>query len=160
MTQAKKPAPKPVEWDWEAKIPGCENFTWDEFITTSHNETLHRQEFCLLPEAERRTIVQNAIGIANRLQAARDFLGFPIYISSWWRSPRVEKAVGGSGANHYWGDAVDFDLRRLHATQITHLYAFFKNTSGGLGWGSGKSHVDTGFGRKRAGNPPKARWIY
>lgn len=129
-------------------------------FVTSHNAALLREEFLALPAAEQKLILQNATNMANRLQAARDFLELPIHISSWWRSPRVEKAVGGSGTNHYWGDAVDFDRSKYSVAQWASIYKFFQNTSGGLGWGTAQGHTDLGFGRERTGRGKRGRWMY
>lgn len=46
---------------------------------------------------------------AERMEAVRDLLGHPIIVSSGYRSPEVNKAVGGAPTSaHIGGRAVDF----------------------------------------------------
>lgn len=140
--------------EWDQLIPGCRNFTWSEVCTTSHDSKLLRKELLALPEAEFQAVRDNIISIANTLQAARDLLGFAIPIENWYRSSRVEKLVGGSGANHGLGGAVD---PRLSGEQLTKFVTLFgRGWTGGLGWGHGQCHIDNG-----AGHPVgKRRWTY
>lgn len=138
--------------DWNELIPGCRNFTWAEACTTSHDEALLRKE--LLAERDFESIRDNIISIANTLQAARDLLGFPIPISSWYRSKRVEKLVGGSGANHKNGGAVDPKLAPNQLSAFINL--FNPRWGGGLGFGNGQCHIDNGAGHAT----PRRRWKY
>ena len=50
---------------------------------------------------------QNVIKIARQLDEVRQWWGSAILVSSWYRPPCVEREVGGSGANHPFGFAVD-----------------------------------------------------
>lgn len=144
----------PNKLNWDDNIPGCRNFTWAEVCTTSHDEKLLRKELLALPEDEFKTVCDNVISIANILQLARDFLRYPIPIENWYRSERVEKLVGGSGANHGLGGAVD---PKLSGDQLIHFVQLFsRGWGGGLGVGKNQAHIDNG-----AGHPPgKRRWTY
>jgi len=44
----------------------------------------------------------------HTLQPVRDLLGSPIFVNSWWRHPKTNKAVGGvDDSGHLDGDTVD-----------------------------------------------------
>lgn len=49
--------------------------------------------------------------VANRcFEPAREHFGVPIYISSFYRSPKLNKAIGGaSKSQHVLGEAIDLD---------------------------------------------------
>ncbi len=54
-----------------------------------------------------KTHRQNVIEIARKLDEVREWWGSALLVSSWYRPPAVEAEVGGSGANHPFGFAVD-----------------------------------------------------
>ena len=131
--------------DLNVLIPGCKNFKWGEVFVTNHDRDLLIMEFEADPNRE--DIKENAIAIAGTLQAVRDILGFPIPISSWYRSQRVEDIVGGKG-NHIKGDAVDL---KISTTNIKKVVNLLQNHNGGMGFGKHKLHIDRGH---------KRRWEY
>lgn len=54
------------------------------------------------------TIIENLKGIAGQVQKIRDHFGKPIRISSGYRSPRLNRAVGGAkNSQHQTGEAMD-----------------------------------------------------
>lgn len=54
-------------------------------------------------------IVKVITNTANQLEVVRKLLGAPIIINSGYRSPEVNKAVGGArNSQHMTGEAVDF----------------------------------------------------
>jgi len=56
---------------------------------------------------------------ANVLEPLRALLGKPIHVSSGYRSPEVNKAVGGSkNSQHLRGEAVDFTVPGLTTQQV------------------------------------------
>lgn len=81
-----------------------QHFTWREatFSATAHREGIDNTP----PQAARENIERAAFG----MEAVRSLLGDkPITVTSWFRSPAVNKAVGGSDtSSHLTGLAVDF----------------------------------------------------
>jgi hypothetical protein len=80
-----------------------EHFTLDEMILS---QTAARKGIDNTPSAE---IVANLKVMAATLEEIRALLGAPILISSGYRSPALNKAVGGSKKSaHMLGLAADF----------------------------------------------------
>lgn len=78
-----------------------ENFSWAEASSTSHREVDNR-----IP-AELQTAVINTARGMERVRALLDNRG--IHVNSWYRSPALNIAVGGSQTSqHSKGQAVDF----------------------------------------------------
>lgn len=79
-------------------IPGG-SFTWGE---ATHDATR-------IPDSV--TIVNNMIALARQLQRARNQLGAPFQINSWYRPPAINEAVGGvSNSQHLYGSAADIQV--------------------------------------------------
>lgn len=58
------------------------------------------------PDAE---IIERMKEAAEGMEKVRDFLGVPIHVNSWFRSDKLNAAVGGAkGSAHSLGWAVDF----------------------------------------------------
>jgi len=82
-----------------------ENFTWAEAVVTSHRTIKNT-----LP-AELKS---NVTFTAQRLEVIRSLLNASILINSWYRSPELNTAVGGSKTSaHKEGRAVDFIAPRF-----------------------------------------------
>lgn len=80
------------------------NFTYREATTTS---TGIRNE---IPTDKMDSFMKALIGI----QAVRDMLGVPMVVNSWYRSPEVNKAVGGvATSSHMNAEAIDFVPRGM-----------------------------------------------
>ncbi|OKH16916.1 D-Ala-D-Ala carboxypeptidase family metallohydrolase [[Limnothrix rosea] IAM M-220] len=63
--------------------------------------------------------VDAIIRIARLAQQARDRLGRPMIVTSWYRPPAINRAVGGaSRSRHIVGDAIDFVVSGLSGNQI------------------------------------------
>jgi hypothetical protein len=76
------------------------HFTWDEA-----NVTESRTVDNTIPD----DIKKNIKIVAAKLDVVRDLLGYPILPSSWYRSPVLNKKVGGSrNSQHMLGEALDF----------------------------------------------------
>lgn len=116
------------------------NFTWSE-ATKNGNR---------IPANER--ITDNIINMAKRMEEVRSRLGDrPIVVTSWYRPPRVNAAVGGvPNSTHLRGYAVDFIVRGLTPREVQReLDPWW---SGGLGYGNSFTHLDNrGY---------RARWNY
>lgn len=99
----------------------------------------------------------NVSELAKNLQVLRDFIGFPIYINSAYRSPSHNKKVGGSpNSQHLLGKAADIQMPSHRPEQvkkfIEKLIQDGKMKEGGIGiydWGV---HYDI--------RGHKARWDY
>lgn len=63
--------------------------------------------------------VDAMIRIARLAQQARDRIGRPFIITSWYRPPHINRAVGGAKySRHIVGDAIDFVCEGLSGNQI------------------------------------------
>lgn len=82
-----------------------ENFYWREFF---RSETAKRHNIVNIPE--KQWIYNNIRELCvNILQPVRDEFG-PIYITSGYRSPELNKKIGGSpSSNHLFGYAADIE---------------------------------------------------
>ena len=79
------------------------HFTLEEFTIS---QTAARQGLNNIPSED---IVKVLTNTANQMEAVRKLLGVPIHINSGYRSPEVNKAVGGAkNSQHMTGEAVDF----------------------------------------------------
>jgi hypothetical protein len=66
-----------------------------------------------------QTTVDSMIRIAKLAQQARDRLGRAMIVTSWYRPPAVNRAVGGAtNSRHIVGDAIDFVVCGLSGNQI------------------------------------------
>lgn len=78
-----------------------EHFSWEEAETTSHRGVDNK-----IPPELQRTIINTA----RQMERVRAVLGNRgIHVNSWYRSPELNKIVGGSATSqHSKGEAVDF----------------------------------------------------
>jgi len=66
-----------------------------------------------------QSTVNAIVRIAVLAQQARDRVGRPFYITSWYRPPDINRRVGGvSNSRHIVGDAIDFYCDGLTGNQI------------------------------------------
>lgn len=127
---APKPVPvivpkRPARWtpyniQLSAPIIPDGNFTWAE---ATHGGTR-------MPPNQ--ATVDAMIRIAKLAQRARDRIGRPFIVTSWYRPPVINRAVGGAiYSRHLVGDAIDFLCEGLTGNQ---LYWFLEPWwPGGLG---------------------------
>lgn len=79
------------------------NFTLDEM---TFSQTAERKGIKNIPPPN---VVKSLINTCNQLEKVRELLRAPIIISSGYRSPLLNKEVGGSATSqHVLGEAVDF----------------------------------------------------
>jgi len=128
------------------KIPGSANFTWDEAIRGGARIPANA------------AITLNIVSIARALDEVRALLGNqPITITSWYRPPAVNRAVGGaSQSTHLFGHAVDFQHATLSPRAVYDRLNPWWGSRGGLAWcdrpGRSFVHIDQrGY---------RARWLY
>ena len=122
-----------VEWDnWSS--PVSKYFTAGEVA-------LHQRD--RIPNS--KSIKQNVIKIARKLDQIREWWGSPLLVNSWNRPPHVERRIGGSGANHPFGYAVDI---RPQNGSVWDLQARFEQEwfnagkwKGGFGRGANKGFI-------------------
>lgn len=121
---------------WKPIIPGG-HFGWYEATKFGTR----------LPESRR--VVDNIVAMARRLEFARSLLGEPMIVTSWYRPPDINRAVGGvENSPHLAGRAVDFYCEFLSREAI---YGILNPLwGGGLGTYpvTGHTHLDN-FGYRR-----------
>ncbi|MEM9244289.1 MAG: D-Ala-D-Ala carboxypeptidase family metallohydrolase [Cyanobacteria bacterium P01_F01_bin.153] len=120
-------------------VPGG-NFTWGE--ATKGGDRIPANS----------TISRNIITMARRMEDIRARLGNrPMRITSWYRPPAVNRAVGGArNSTHLYGHGVDFIVVGLSARSAQRILDPW--WPGGLGYGPNFTHMDNrGY---------RARWNY
>jgi putative chitinase len=101
--------------------PLSEHFSWEEAIRSSKADELGLVN---LPDSK---ATGNIIVTASKLEEVRALVG-PLIISSWYRSPAVNKAIGGvSTSAHTTGCAVD-----CHSASMTPLELCKKVVASGI----------------------------
>ncbi|HEY9652094.1 MAG TPA: D-Ala-D-Ala carboxypeptidase family metallohydrolase [Coleofasciculaceae cyanobacterium] len=112
-----KPVPviipkRPTRWtpnniQLSASIIPDGNFTWAE---ATHGGTR-------MPPNQ--ATVDAMVRIARLAQRARDRIGRPFIVTSWYRPPAINRAVGGAKySRHLVGDAIDFLCEDLTGNQL------------------------------------------
>jgi hypothetical protein len=94
----------------ELSMPLSKNFTLRELV---HSNTAERDPALkALQENPPEEVIANLRHLAqNVLQPLRELLDHPIRVTSGYRSPMVNKLVGGSGTSqHCLGEAADLEL--------------------------------------------------
>lgn len=86
------------------------NFTLEELSRTSSG----------LPNSPSKPVIQNLQAlVSNILQPLRDHLGKSIHINSGYRSPEVNKAIGGAtNSQHTFGEAADIVVEGFTPQQL------------------------------------------
>lgn len=80
-----------------------DHFTLEE---ATLSQTAERQKIPNVPSGEITAVM---VKTAKSLERVRALLGIPMIISSWYRSPALNHAVGGvPNSQHLAGEAVDF----------------------------------------------------
>lgn len=78
------------------------------------------------------TIVNNIIALARELQKARNQVGVPFIINSWYRPPAINEAVGGvPNSQHLYGKAVDVQVPGNSGRRVAN--ALMLSWNGGIG---------------------------
>lgn len=125
------------------------HFTLGEFFVTSHDAPLLWAEFQGHPQKE--AIYNRLKQLAQRMERVRKEVGDrPITITSGWRSPRVNRAVGGAmRSKHLTGEACDFTVQGRTPRETQSMLEWWE---GGMGYGKSFTHLDI--------RPAKARFQY
>ena len=93
--------------DLNAKIPNAPNFTWRELFRSATAESKRINN-----TTNDSGIIASLNYLAEKiLQPARNHFGKPMRITSGYRSPALNKAIGGSATSfHSHGCAVDCEI--------------------------------------------------
>jgi hypothetical protein len=136
-------------WTGDA-IDGCEHFTWGEAI---HQGTRIPNSNDILGGLTPEKVTGNLILVFTHLQTIRNRFGRPITVTSGYRPPSINRAVGGArNSRHMYGDSVDFTVQGIHPHDVFKDLDPWWGHRGGLASSSVFVHADCrGF---------KARWQY
>lgn len=106
---------------YTGKIPGAPNFTYEELI---HSDTADRYNLDNTPKFDQ--IWVNLADLAvNVLQPLRDHFGEPIVVTSGYRCPAVNRAVGGSSTSfHAKGFAADIKFEAKSERKISEIFKY------------------------------------
>jgi len=74
-------------------------------------------------------VIENLRAVAEHVfQPVRDGIGVPVFVSSGYRSPELNKAIGGSvRSQHMEGRALDLDADVLGGTSNCDIFNYIKN---------------------------------
>jgi hypothetical protein len=146
------PSPEPVDRGQALKIPGYGTVWTREPIVTNGSFFWGEatKDGTRIPESAE--IARNIVKMAQQMQHIREKLGNrSITITSWYRPPAVNRAVGGApNSTHMRGYGVDFNAEGLSPSAVQRILDPW--WEGGLGYGSTFTHLDNrGY---------RARWNY
>jgi len=76
-----------------------------------------------------KDVVKNAEYLAQHLlDKVREHFGVPVYTSSWYRSPALNKKVKGSSTSlHLTGSAVDIDMDGRNSVSNRQIFEYIKD---------------------------------
>lgn len=146
-----RPTPSPAPYQGKAfKLPGnAATFYTDQPIIPGGSFTWGEatKDATRIPDSV--TIVNNMIALARELQKARDQIGRPFIINSWYRPPAINQAVGGvSNSQHLYGKAADIQVAGYSGRRVANAVMLWWN--GGVGIYSSMPdivHLDVGSKR-------------
>jgi uncharacterized protein YcbK (DUF882 family) len=122
------------------------NFTWGEALHVNPSTGQYRRP----TSAE---VIKGILRIAKAMESIRRRYGKPIQITSWYRDPAANAAVGGATqSRHLLGDAVDFVVPGRHPYDVYADLDSWWGSQGGLASSRSFTHIDArGY---------RARWNY
>lgn len=118
------------------------HFTLEEATATSVDH----------PNIPPASILEEMVTTAWRMEGIRALLGEPIHVRSWFRSPTVNAAVGGSASSdHQFGCAVEFTISHATAQEIAQVIQESGFPFDQLITYAERPHVYIGFGSRMRG---------
>ena len=120
------------------------HFTWAE---ATHSDTAKRIGISNHPAEDVREAIETA---AYGLEGVRSLLGNkPLRVTSWYRSPELNSAVGGSKtSDHVTGYAVDFRATGMNAYQAARMIEASPLMFDQLIWYPGEDRLHISFAPK------------
>lgn len=110
------------------------HFTWEEVL---RSKTMPNQK---LPYE----LQGNVQKTAEKMERVRQIIGCPVIVKSWYRSPELNKRIGGAkNSAHLTGSAVDFDPARetnkeafykIAASDLDYDQLIQESTADGVDW--------------------------
>ncbi len=101
------------------------NFHWTEFFVSEVAARLgidNSLEANFPQDAERKEIIWNGHFLADQTQKIRDYVAVPLTISSGYRCPALNKAVGGSPTSqHMKLEAVDLKSDKISLDELFNI---------------------------------------
>lgn len=128
------PSPAPPQYQGKAfKLPGnVSTFYTDQPIIPNGSFTWGEATKNATRIPADVSIVNNIIALARQLQRARNQIGRPFKVNSWYRPPAVNEAVGGASRSyHLYGMAADLEVSGYSGRRIAN--AVMPWWSGGVG---------------------------
>lgn len=106
---------------YTGKIPGAPNFTYEELI---HSDTADRYNIDNTPKFDQIWVRLAELAV-NVLQPLRDHFGEPIVVTSGYRCPAVNRAVGGSSTSyHAKGCAADIRFESKSERKLSSIFRY------------------------------------
>ncbi|MDX2213327.1 MAG: D-Ala-D-Ala carboxypeptidase family metallohydrolase [Oculatellaceae cyanobacterium bins.114] len=154
-SKSSTPTPTPAPGGKSVTIPGISqpvflnqpiivggSFTWAE---ATKNGTR-------LPKSQK--ITDNIVALAKAAEVARQKIGRPFQITSWYRPPEVNSKTPGAAQNsqHTYGKAMDFKVSGMTPREVQKILSGWVGGLGTYPRGKGGwNHIDIG--------PPGRRWV-
>lgn len=89
--------------------------------------------------------------LVDILQSVRDYFGVPVTITSAYRTPSHNRAVGGAAnSQHVLGTAADIVVSGVSPEDVAEYIEYLQPTKGGIGLYNSFVHVDV--------RPNRSRW--
>ncbi|WAL58748.1 YcbK family protein [Thermocoleostomius sinensis] len=127
------PSPSPIYTGTPIRLPGnVSTFYTDQPIIPGGNFTWGEatKDGTRIPDTV--TIVNNIIALARQMQRARNELGRPFLVNSWYRPPAINDAVGGvPNSQHLFGRAADVQVIGLSGRRVANAILLW--WPGGIG---------------------------
>lgn len=141
------PSPSPTYTGKPFKLPGnVSTFYTDQPIIPGGNFTWGEATKDGTRIPPNVTIVNNIIALARQLERARNQIGRPFLVNSWYRPPAINQAVGGvPNSQHLFGKAADIQVPGFSGRRVANAIMLW--WPGGIGIYSNLPdvvHLDTG----------------